>query len=226
MLVWVASYPRSGNTFLRIVMRRLYGVEASVIYDFDGVAERLGSELVGYVERPDSIAALRASPQVHFVKTHRRRDAEVDETDRAICLVRDGRDSLVSWARQESEKPGLDFVREAERMITLTKGAGVWGRNVLSWLRPPAAHRVVLRYEDLIADPAGEVGRVLGALVPELRPIAGGEVPTFAELHRVDPGFFRRGQTGSHRTELPEHLRRLFLTQPENREALQLLGHQ
>jgi hypothetical protein len=85
MLVWLASYPRSGNTFLRIVLHRLYGARTSVIYDVDGVAERLGPEMVGFEERPGSLAAMRASAQVHFVKTHRRRDDDVDDRDKAIC---------------------------------------------------------------------------------------------------------------------------------------------
>jgi hypothetical protein len=52
VIVWVSSFPRSGNTFLRIVLRNLYGVRTSVVYDVDGVAERLGAEAVGFIERP------------------------------------------------------------------------------------------------------------------------------------------------------------------------------
>jgi hypothetical protein len=58
MLVWVASFPRSGNTFLRIVLHRFYGVRTSVIYDGDGVADRLGSDMIGFEERPGTIDAM------------------------------------------------------------------------------------------------------------------------------------------------------------------------
>lgn len=80
----------------------MYGVRTSVVYDVDGVAERLGSDLIGAVDRPAPIEAMRESDEVYFVKTHRQRDSQVDEADRAICLVRDGRDALVSWARMAS----------------------------------------------------------------------------------------------------------------------------
>lgn len=60
---------------------------------------RLGPELIGAVDRPGGLAALRDSGDIHFVKTHRRLDADVAAVDRAVCLVRDGRDALVSWAR-------------------------------------------------------------------------------------------------------------------------------
>jgi hypothetical protein len=56
MIVWLASFPRSGNTFLRIVLHRHFGIRSAVVYDFDGVAERVGRELVGFQARPRSDA--------------------------------------------------------------------------------------------------------------------------------------------------------------------------
>src|SRR5690349_13748869 len=109
MIIWLASFPRSGNTFLRILLHRLYGVQSSVVYDVDGVARRLGDGAVGYIDRPGSYDEMRANNAVHFVKTHRQRDADIDERDGAISLVRDGRDSLVSWARMQSEADPAQF---------------------------------------------------------------------------------------------------------------------
>jgi hypothetical protein len=129
VIVWVASFPRSGNTFLRIVLNRVYGVRTSVVYDVDGVAERLGQDLVGFTERAE-IEALRASTEVHFVKTHRQRDDQVDEADKAICLVRDGRDALVSWARLVSEQAaGGGFEARLREMLNRSDevGTGSWG---------------------------------------------------------------------------------------------------
>lgn len=227
MIVWVSSYPRSGNTFLRIVLNRLYGVRTSVVYDIDGVAERLGPELIGFEERPTSIEALRESAAPHFVKTHRQRTPQVDEMDKAICLVRDGRDALVSWARQTSERPGRQFTTELRAMLGRQNedGTGSWGRNVLSWLRPQVAHRIVLRYEDLVARPRMEALRVMGALVPQLRPVDGADIPSFTELQAVDGRFFRRGHTGTYRDEMPDDLHRLFWSRPDNVAAMELLGY-
>src|SRR3954452_20188736 len=135
-LVWVASFPRSGNTFLRIVLHRLYGVRTSTVYDVDGVAERLGKDLIGYTDPPGSLSEMRADGRPHFVKTHRQRDADVAEDDRAICLVRDGRDALVSWARQASEDDPDTYEDELRSKILRVSAAGTgsWGSNVLSWL--------------------------------------------------------------------------------------------
>ncbi len=225
MLVWVASFPRSGNTFLRIVLNRRYGIPTSVIYDYDGVADRVGGELVGYVDRPAPLAEMRAAAEPHFIKTHQPRDNDVDAADRAICLVRDGRDALVSWARMLSEEDPATFPAVLRQLIDGSDGRGTdrWGVNVLSWLRPPAPHRVVLTYAELVADPAASVDRVMAVIAPDLRPDRNAVIPAFDELRQVDSGFFRRGAVGSHLDELPPELLELFWAQPDNRDAMELV---
>ncbi len=228
MIVWVASFPRSGNTYLRIVLHRLYGVRTSTVYDVDGVAVRLGAGLIGQGDRPATVEAMRETSEVHFVKTHRPRDDQVSEVDKAICLVRDGRDALVSWARLVSEKDGRRYEEELRTLVTRPgeRGAGQWGRNVLSWLQPPVPHRAVLRYEELAGEPGGAAGRVMTTLLPELRPLDKAVIPPFRELQQVDGHFFRRGVTGTHHDELPGELHQAFWSQPENVAAMKLLGPQ
>lgn len=226
MIVWIASFPRSGNTFLRIVLHRLYGVRSSVIYDVDGVAQRLGEDVVGFAERPMSYDEMRASGAVYFVKTHRQRDAGIVDGDKAICLVRDGRDCLVSWARMNSEAEPARF--EAELRVLIEQeaptGTGSWGANVLSWLEPQSNNRAVLRYDELIADPVGAVTAMLAALVPGMPRVAG-EVPEFATLRAADGAFFRRGIVGSYRDEMPDELQALFWSRQDNATAMARLGY-
>jgi hypothetical protein len=207
-------------------MHRLYGVRTSVVYDFDGVADRLGPSLVGFEERPGTFAAMCESPDVHLVKTHRPRDGQIGDGDKAVCLVRDGRDCLVSGARQRTEDDPRRYAGELRALIMLPadRGAGQWGTNVLSWLQPARPDRVVLRYEELTRDPGAAVRRVMDALRLGLEPASDAAMPSFAELHQIDGQFFRRGTTGTHRDELPEDLHRAFWAQPGNAAAMALLG--
>lgn len=77
MIVWLASYPRSGNTFLRIVLHRLYGVPTYSVYDDDDpVAQRVGPVLVKYRPRPADRKVMTEGAEVHFVKMHKRRKAD------------------------------------------------------------------------------------------------------------------------------------------------------
>lgn len=228
MIVWVASFPRSGNTFLRITLLRLYGIRTSVVDDVDGVAERLGRDLIGFAERPASLAEMRADASTHFITTHRRRDDDVDPSDRVILLVRDGRDALVSWARQHSEQDPARFETALGAMIDRAdeRATGSWGANVLSWQEHPVANSVLLRYEDLIADPETHVNEIMATVMPGIEKVDGAVIPSFVELQQIDRLFFRRGVAGSHGDEMPEALVQRFWAGADNRAAMQVLGYQ
>jgi hypothetical protein len=233
VIVWLASYPRSGNTFLRIVLHRLYDVPTYSVYeDDDPVAQRVGPALVGYRPRPADRNVMTDSPEVHFVKTHKRRKADGHP---AIYLVRDGRDAVVSAARLRATTapaPGevqLRFEQLLREEITRPylesqPSSGSWGGNVLSWL-DGTAPLAVLRFEDLLADPRGAAIRAVSPLMPDLVPVVGGSIPSFDELHRIDPDFFRRGVLRSHQDEMSDELHELFWAQPENAVAMRRLGY-
>jgi hypothetical protein len=233
MIVWLSSYPRSGNTFLRIVLHRLYGVPTYSIYeDDDPVAQRVGPELVGYRRKPGR-AQMQESPELYFTKTHKRRKAD---SFPAIYLARDGRDAVVSQAHlrsaeqreaNETSRPfDVALRHEIERpYLPGQPSSGTWGGNVLSWLDAHGAPLAVLKYEDLVADPRGSVARAVGSLVPALAPRGDADLPSFEDLHAVDPAFFRRGAIGSHRDEMSPELEDIFWAQPENAAAMQALGY-
>jgi hypothetical protein len=233
MIVWLASYPRSGNTFLRLVLHRLYGLPTYSVYDDnDPVAQRVGPDLVGYAAKPDDRGLMVSGPDLYFVKTHKRRKAD---GHRAICLVRDGRDAVVSYAHLRAEKDDSDDEPDAvfERCLReeITRpflpdhpSSGSWGGHVLSWLAADVP-LALIRYEALIAHPRETVEHAVSAVAPELVPRSGVHIPTFEALHGVDPAFFRRGKAGSHKDEMPRELEAIFWAQPENADAMQRLGY-
>jgi hypothetical protein len=234
VIVWLSSFPRSGNTFFRVVLHRLYQVPTYVVYDVDGVAEQIGPELMDARDRPAPLDQMRASSELYLVKTHRQRsDAVIAEEDRAICLVRDGRDCVVSWARlgtaQFADRPDYAerFADEARSIITRRSGGTAgWGMNVRSWQESTAPNPAWVRFEDLIADPVHTVQAAVAAVAPDWKPAEAASIPTFEDLRAHDPAFFRAGRTGTHRTELPPDLHDLFWEQPENAEAMHRLGYE
>ncbi len=232
MIVWLASYPRSGATFLRIVVHRLYGLPTYSLHDGDPVAQRIGTALVGSRPRPHDRRALRASREVFFTATHERR---ADDTCPAIYLVRDGRDAVVSQARlyasqyraSARERRAVFEAALLDEILTPDheRTSGSWGANVLSWLRPARAPFAVLRYEELIREPRACVTRAVASLAPQLETLPDAQIPAFAELHRIDPEFFRRGIARSHRDELPAALHDLYWSQRANAEAMRRLRY-
>ena len=88
-MIWLASFPRSGNTFFRIALEKLYGLQSLSLYEDDpaSLSRRASSRV------QSGLPALHASKDLHFIKTHEL----PDDGSPAILLVRDGRDAMVSF---------------------------------------------------------------------------------------------------------------------------------
>jgi Sulfotransferase domain len=207
MLVWVASFPRSGNNLCLLTLRRVFGATTGSVLDPDPLISRLSLD-----PEVDLRAAVRERDDRVFLKTHRL--PRPDDGDPAIYLVRDGRDSLVSYAhfmKAQGEPPfrSLSFEEALAALIERENHPyGSWSANVRSWTRRDAATNVV-RFERLIEDPVGTVREAVasfGIALPEQR----GRLPTFDELHERNPKIFRRGKVGSWRSEFPARLEERF----------------
>lgn len=115
MIVWIASYSRSGNTFFRVVMHQLYGINSYVAFRAsEGLNWAGAGDLVGYQPLPDALKnalqsgerdrireALREldeREELFFFKTHAWASELYDTNYRAILVARDGRDALASYA--------------------------------------------------------------------------------------------------------------------------------
>ena len=75
--------------------------------------------------------------------------------------MRDGRDALASYfhwvnARRETPLALADIIRGDTQH-------GSWSEHVLGWLHGDADAKVVVKYEDLLADTAGQLRRILDA---------------------------------------------------------------
>lgn len=222
MIVWLASYPRSGNTYFRILLNHLYGIKTPTAYvGNDGTAFAVGKALVGHVADEWTVAEMAAKPETLIVKTHRR----TADAYPAIYLVRDGRDALVSYAHLKAET-GEKYEETLRELITTANSStGTWGQNVCHWLNRTAGQIIVVAYQALIANPEQVVEETLHQLnFPDDRKKQNKSAPTFEELRQVNAGFFRRGMVGSYRDEMPPELEELFWAQPDNAEAMKRLG--
>ncbi len=219
MLIWIASYPRSGNRFFRWVTRFRYGLP-----------ER--AKHTGPPETDPNYPLLRsldtviASPQPVMVKTHEPPDAD---TFPAIYVLRDGRDAMVSYAHfvltmVKPPEGGVtpELFRNTLRDLLLEERSpyGSWAENVLAWAARPGV--VVVRFEDMVLDPGGVVDRALAAVRCPAKRTSDG-VPTFDGMKKEDAKLVRRGQPGSWRDEFPSDLLPLFWNR--NRVAMEQFGY-
>lgn len=186
--LWCASYPKSGNTWLRAILRTLWDrapLDINKLGMGSGHADHC-LQVLGVREANLSDAHIRqvrraawasevASTQPWIArKTH---EAWLPSSDgyppcwqppdaRCIYVVRDPRDVAVSWAHHL----GVSHQRAAELLndpdfsahndwSALTEyRTGTWSQHVQSWVHQRDVPALVVRYEDL--GQAGEVRRV------------------------------------------------------------------
>ena len=196
--VWLASYPKSGNTWTRLLLANfLADAEQAVRINrigealpgfhpsdrgwFDRATGLSSSDCTADEVEPLLPAAFRAhaaetAGERQFCKVH---DAlhdtaageplfPADVSAGAVYVVRNPLDVAVSWAFHVG---GEDFsgivTRMNDRRYVTAGGCGHqlrqrlldWSSHVESWRSAPFPVLVV-RYEDLLADTAGQLGRM------------------------------------------------------------------
>jgi hypothetical protein len=184
MIIWLASYPKSGNTLLRSMLSA-YLFSNDGIFNFDlltnikqfpndDILQRLGIEikdLDGIIK--NSIRAqetFNKKNSVGFVKTHnmlfnfekKYPFTNFDNSLGVIYIVRDPRNVVLSYARH------LDIsIEETVKLITLGKGnkndlMGNWAENFLSWKAFKKYNKYLLiKYEDFILDPKKNLIKII-----------------------------------------------------------------
>lgn len=223
MLVWVASYPRSGNHLTMQTLREAFGINR--FGTGHGNKVWMGSMNAGYEIPPELedlgkeelLDALRDRPEPFFIKTHRPEHAE--DPAPALNIVRDGRDVHVSQAHWRIEKnPEEPFNDALEALISRR----AWSKHVERW-RNRTAPTALIRFEDLVEDPVSLLKHHCDAIGVPL-PEASGRVRPFEALQKRNPKVYRKGKAGAWREEMPAETEARFWE--IHSEAMQVLGYE
>jgi hypothetical protein len=188
--VWIASYPRSGNTFLRIILESAFNLPSYSIYYVEGTghpdpsaealdkAPRLPQNWRNMLANTDSAIPI-------FIKTH---DHPPDAAP-TIFIARDGRAAIHSYFYYHKK-----FAFEQPSLTDVISGAcqfGSWSEHYQAWHPKTRPNTLLLLYDELVNDPDGIIARLSQFL--NLTP-QNASLPDFQELQRRSPAFFRRGQ--------------------------------
>lgn len=198
--IWLASYPRSGNMFLRMLLFNEWGLKSdSPIH---------GDVEAGFCEPGSKNIATHMLPGVAVPWF----DASECDDWPAIYILRDGREALVSLWHACCKGFGGD-VKPIQPHLTLADvirgevwfgGLLVcpWWHHVRAWqhhLQGLRDNSIIVRYETLLTDrPAAmrQIGDALG-----LEP-TGNEFPDFEFFRKQSPERFRAGTNETWKTEM------------------------
>ncbi len=221
---WIASYPRSGNTWLRFLV-----VNCLVDYDFDWETAMncFAFELYHYLAKMRTegwtpkytLGVLRRIVQDQptrdrigetvYIKTHHAWSMDhpfAEFTNRALLIVRDPRDVLLSAANYHNltRNPDANPAEYARRYIEhggdlawIKTGYGTWLQHYQSWANQSEFPVHTVRYETLKTDPVPALVALcdfLGFEVSEADARRGVERTEFAQMKEIEANARAKGK--------------------------------
>lgn len=269
---WIASYPKSGNTWMRLLLTSVQAGGAAVDFDaplrfaplagqpidaeaaLDVEPSDLGPEELTELRPDAALLIARDTCEPQFRKVHdcwgRTPSGRLlfppEATLGSLYIVRDPRDVAVSWAHHSGRTidRAIEFMAQPSSIggvpgsaATIRQSLLSWSDHVLSWLSAEP-RPLVVRYEDMLADTAGELARaaVHCGLSPSQSAIAGAVAATRFPVLRAEEDekgfdigqaagrrFFRRGEAGGWRDTLTAaQAERMAI---DHREVMARLGY-
>ena len=253
-IVWLASYPKSGNTWTRIFIANYlanrqeplpinqihrFGIGDSIANMYHKAAGRqidVGNiPLTIHLRERVLQGVVDNNVDINLMKTHNIRKTThgvelipAKFTRSAIYVMRNPLDMVLSYARHYSftleravEVIGHSENANAPGPKNVAMFLGSWSEHVRSWTSLSPYPHLVLKYEDMLADPHTEFTKVLkhlGVPIDQERLDRAIEFSSFKELTRqeADSGFiekpdntekfFSKGQSGQWKTDLSQDL--------------------
>ena len=181
MIIWIASYPKSGNTWVRAVLTSYYYTKDGV-YDpkqLFQIPQYPNQKLIGkkFIEEntvhlhwEDSQKKLIKDNKVIFLKTHnalikigKYPFTTPEFTLGVIYIVRDPRNVITSLKNHmdfQSLNQTFNFMADKNRIITNKEKVfsrnqfiSSWKINYTSWCKMNNYKRFIIKYEDMLLNP-------------------------------------------------------------------------
>lgn len=147
-IVWLASYPRSGNTLLRTVLWHCFGLRSASPYPEDLGGNKDLKNYIGHLDNSE-LEFVGPEQEIHFpgdavplFKTHQL----PSDPNPAIYVVRDGRAACVSLCQFYRGQVSLEAVIAGQHMF------GTWANHLSAWKPWERANTLLIKYEEMTGD--------------------------------------------------------------------------
>jgi aryl sulfotransferase len=180
---WLASYPKSGNTWVRFLLYQcLYGE----VTDTRELVKRIPD-----AHHEGEFGSAIPDEDRLLLKTHwcfHEKLPHLDNTDGCIYIVRHPKDVLLSalnymWLGGQQkitdQQYAAAFIQVGGDPRFVELSLGTWEQNVFSWRSQKRVPTLFLKYEDLKTDAPGQLRRMLEFLG---RPVDGARIDQAVKL--------------------------------------------
>ena len=141
-ITWLASYPRSGNTYLRTILFNCFGIKTASIYPKDLGGNKILENFVGHIEHNQNKTITFQKGSIPIIKTHKLNQ----DDNRSIYIIRDGRAASVSlWNFYGKKIPIKDIILGNHRF-------GTWKDHLISWNPLKRPNTLLIKYEDILCN--------------------------------------------------------------------------
>ena len=179
MIIWLASYPKSGNTYVRAFLSAYYFSENGQ-FDFSQISnidqfphEKFFKQKVNNISEASKQwvpiqSEINKDKKIRFFKTHsflgnyqNNEFTSPETTLGAVYIVRDPRNVLTSLKNHYSldDDKALEMITDKSRSLMSNNGSHAslnfissWAENYLSWFKDSRFRRLFIKYEDLITN--------------------------------------------------------------------------
>ena len=179
MIIWLASYPKSGNTYVRAFLSAYYFSENGQ-FDFSQISnidqfphEKFFKQKVNSISEASKLwlpiqKEINKDKKIRFFKTHsflgnyqNNEFTSPETTLGAVYIVRDPRNVLTSLKNHYSfdDDKALEMITDKSRSLMSNNGSHAslnfissWAENYLSWFKDSRFRRLFIKYEDLITN--------------------------------------------------------------------------
>ena len=179
MIIWLSSYPKSGNTYVRAFLSAYYFSENGQ-FDFSQISkieqfphEKFFKEKVSNISEASRQwvpiqREINKDKKIRFFKTHsflgnyqNNEFTSPETTLGAVYIVRDPRNVLTSLKNHYSfdDDKALKMITDKSRSLMSNNGSHAslnfissWAENYLSWFKDNRFRRLFIKYEDLVTN--------------------------------------------------------------------------